>query len=121
VFSHDGSAGLPTDVADGEKALDVDGSHALYFSRAKYIVLFRDPLEEDTLEFLRPIRVELTKQYLIVLQGRLVHVYPERETADPVGLLDVQLRRFTMPQDSCLRQAIENIDEWFHGYAPELN
>lgn len=54
------------------------------------------------------------------LQERLIHVYPAKETADPVGLLDVRLRRFSMAQDSCLRQAIENIDEWFHGYAPEL-
>jgi hypothetical protein len=60
------------------------------------------------------------KYHVELLQGRLVHVYPAKETADPVGLLDVRLRRFSMPQDSCLRQAIENIDEWFHGYAPEL-
>jgi hypothetical protein len=60
------------------------------------------------------------KYHVERLQGRLVHVYPARETADPVGLLDVRLRRFSMPQDSCLRQAIENIDVWFHGYAPEL-
>src|ERR1700733_4094779 len=66
VFAHDGSASLPADVADGEKVLNVDGAHALYLSRAKYTVVLRDPLEEDTLEFLWPIRVELTKQYVIV-------------------------------------------------------
>jgi hypothetical protein len=62
VFSHDGSAKLPDDIADGEKVLDVDGKHALYLSRAKYTVVLRDPLEEETLEFLWPIRVELTHQ-----------------------------------------------------------
>jgi len=60
------------------------------------------------------------KYHVERLQGRLVHVYPAKETADPDGLLDVRLRRFSMPQDSCLRQAIGNMDEWFHGYAPEL-
>jgi hypothetical protein len=54
------------------------------------------------------------------LQGKLVHVYPANESADPIGLLDVRLRLFSMPQDSCLRQAIENIDEGLRGYAPEL-
>lgn len=55
-----------------------------------------------------------------LLQGGLIHVHPESETADPVGLLDIRLHQFVTPQDSCLGQAIEYIDEWFHGYAPEL-
>jgi hypothetical protein len=55
-----------------------------------------------------------------LLQNRLVHVYPSRGTADPIGLLDIWLREFSMPQDSCLRQAIEYVDERFHWYAPEL-
>ena len=55
-----------------------------------------------------------------LLPGSLVHVYPANKTADPVGLLDIRLREFSMPQDSCLSQAIEYVDEWFHGYAPEL-
>jgi hypothetical protein len=71
-------------------------------------------------QVLNHVRSVDPKYHVELLQGRLVHVYPARETADPAGLLDVQLRRFSMPQDSCLRQAIENIDEWFHGYAPEL-
>lgn len=58
------------------------------------------------------------KYHIELVQGRLVHVYPARKTADPVGLLDVRLRRFSMPQDSCLGQAIENVG--FRGYAPEL-
>jgi hypothetical protein len=72
---------------------------------------------KDVLNRVRSIdpryRVEL-------LQGSLIHVYPASETADPVGLLDIRLRQFVMPQDSCLGQAIEYVDEWFHGYASEL-
>jgi hypothetical protein len=55
-----------------------------------------------------------------LLHGSLIHVYPARKRADPVGLLDIRLRQFSMPQDSCLGQAIENIDESYLGYAPEL-
>jgi len=72
---------------------------------------------EEVLSRVRSIdpnyRVEL-------LRGSLIHVYPVNETADPVGLLDIRLHQFVMPQDSCLGQAIEYLDEWFHGYAPEL-
>lgn len=46
--------------------LNADGSHALYLSRVEYTIVLRDPLEEDTLEFLWPMTIELTKQYLIV-------------------------------------------------------
>jgi len=70
VFSHDGSPKLPDNIVDGEKVLDADGSHALYLSRAKYTVVLRNPLEEETLEFLWPISVELRhsadKDYLLV-------------------------------------------------------
>lgn len=59
------------------------------------------------------------KYRIELLPGRLVHVYPARETADPIGLLDIRLRQFSMPQDSCLPQAIEHID--VRGYASELS
>jgi hypothetical protein len=61
-----------------------------------------------------------SKYRVELLQGRLVRVHPANQTADPRGLLDIRLHHFSMPQDACLGQAIENIDDWFHGYAPEL-
>lgn len=70
---------------------------------------------EDVLNRIRKIAPEYRIE---LMQGGVVHVYPARQTADPVGLLDIQLKEFSMPQDSCLEQAIENIDE--RGYAPEL-
>lgn len=66
VFSHDGSAKLPVGVEGGEMVLSADGSHGLYLSRVEYTVVLRDPLDEDTLEFLWPMRIELTEQYLVV-------------------------------------------------------
>ncbi|MBZ5493674.1 MAG: hypothetical protein LAO76_22375 [Acidobacteriia bacterium] len=81
VFSQDGPVALPNDVADGEKVLD-GGRHALYLSRAKYSVVLRDPLEETTLEFLWPIRIEIHGQYLVlrcvVLEKNVTSYFDER-------------------------------------------
>jgi len=65
VFSGEGELALPADVSDGDKTIGT-GNHALYLSRAKYTVVLRDPLEETTLEFLWPIKVELKPPYFIV-------------------------------------------------------
>jgi len=54
-------------------------------------------------------------------EGRLVHVYPTKGTADPVGLLDIRINDFRMPQDQCLEAAITGIDRPYDGYAPELD
>lgn len=66
VFSHDGTATLPATIVDGERVLQTDGKSALYLARVRYVIVLRDPLEEQTLEFLWPVRVELTDKYLIV-------------------------------------------------------
>jgi hypothetical protein len=65
VFAHDGSATLPESIVDGEKVFE-DESHALYLARVSYVVVLRNPLEETTLEFLWPVRIERTDHYLIV-------------------------------------------------------
>jgi len=48
---------------EGEKVLDgvvhAGVSHALYMSRVTYDIVLRDPLEETTLDFLWPIKIEL--------------------------------------------------------------
>ncbi len=72
------------------------------------------------IRFLTAVRALNPSYRIHLVQGRLVHVYPANKTADPVGLLDIRLAHFVMPQDSCLGQAMQYIDEWFHGYAPEL-
>ena len=70
VFTGDGNVPLPAGVADGEKVLEGpvhDGSvHALYMSRVTYDIVLRDPLEEATLDFLWPIKIESRPPYLIV-------------------------------------------------------
>lgn len=65
VFSREETFTLPESIADGERVL-LDGKHALYLSRVKYAVMLRNPLEETTLEFLWPIRIELSDKYVVI-------------------------------------------------------
>jgi hypothetical protein len=76
------------------------------------------PTGSSLAQVLNRIRIIDPKYRVELLQGGLVHVYPAKRKVDPVGLLDIQLREFSMPQDSCLDQAIENFDS--RGYAREL-
>lgn len=66
VYTNDGSAALPDEITDGEKVLEVDGKRALYLARVSYAVVLRNPLEETTLEFLWPVRVSITPEYLVI-------------------------------------------------------
>jgi len=76
------------------------------------------PTGSSLAQVLNRVRIIDPKYRVELLQGGLVHVYPAKRKADPVGLLDIRLREFSMPQDSCLDQAIENFDS--RGYAREL-
>ena len=77
------------------------------------------PTGSSLAQVLNRVRIIDPKYRVELLQGGLVHVYPAKRKVDPVGLLDIRLREFSMPQDSCLDQAIENFDS--RGYAPELS
>lgn len=59
------TTGLPDTLLDGEKVLGTK-EYAVYIIRCKYSVVLKNPLEEATLEFLWPVRVEVTPNYLIV-------------------------------------------------------
>ena len=65
VFSHEEAVALPDTIVDGERILQ-DGKHAVYLSRVNYAVMLRNPAEETTLEFLWPIKLELSDKYLVV-------------------------------------------------------
>jgi hypothetical protein len=67
VCSRPGSfTALPVSIEGGEKVFDLDGDHALYIIRSRYSIILRDPLEDATLEFLWPVRLEITKEQVIV-------------------------------------------------------
>jgi hypothetical protein len=67
IFTHGPKfAALPGAITEGEQVLNSAGVHALYVVRTKYNIVLRDPLEDTTLEFLWPIRMEMRPQYLVV-------------------------------------------------------
>jgi hypothetical protein len=66
IFTYGGGANTLPDLAEAVKIFGLAGDHALYIARVQYGVVLRDPLEETTLEFLWPIRIEMTPTHLIV-------------------------------------------------------
>jgi len=66
VLSHEKTLkALPNSVVAGEKVLGTAAAHALYLIRAVYKVYLSDPLEEVSLEFLWPLRLELLPEHLV--------------------------------------------------------
>ena len=66
VFTRESDAeGLPATLTDASKIFGAVGEHALYVARVQYSVVLRDPLEETTLDFLWPVRVELIPNHVI--------------------------------------------------------
>lgn len=62
-------------------------------------------------------------RYRVELNGRLVHVFPARGTADPPGLLDLRLSEFFLPPDSCVPQQFLYMDSTAASlsYTPDLS
>lgn len=59
----------PIDIPDGERVLeskDDDRIRMLYVIKLRFRVILKDPLEEATLEFLWPVRLDFTAHHLIV-------------------------------------------------------
>jgi len=61
-----GGFALPARLAEATAEVLAAGEDALYVVRSEYKVVLKDPLEEATLEFLWPIRIEMTDAHLIV-------------------------------------------------------
>lgn len=61
VFNRpDQTTGLPGTLQDEPAALSLEGTRSLYILRTKYHVVLRDPLEEACVDFLWPMRLEIT-------------------------------------------------------------
>jgi hypothetical protein len=65
IFDREAGTTLPEEIVGGER-VETDADSAFYIVRTTYSVLLKDPLEEADLDFLWPIKIELTKQHLIV-------------------------------------------------------
>lgn len=102
VFSHDIDRGVPPEIEliDGERILETEDNNrlrALYVIRFGYTVILKEPLEEATLEFLWPLRLEFTREHLIVrfvileknigsyFEGRSLYV--DRRSIEEKGVL----------------------------------
>jgi hypothetical protein len=62
----DEPVGAPAEVAGAQAAKVVPNSHSLYVVRVKHRVVLRDPLEETSIDFLWPVRVEASAQHLVI-------------------------------------------------------
>ena len=57
---------LPGQLPSGSMVRDLNGIEALYIVRSQYTVVLRDPLDETSLDFLWPIRIDVTPDNIIV-------------------------------------------------------
>ena len=81
VFYHDGLADLPDTIQNAE-LIRRGNSHALFLARIEYKVVKLNPLENDSIEFLWPIRVEMHQNYLVarfVVLEKNIGSYFDRE------------------------------------------
>jgi hypothetical protein len=65
VFDRPKGADLPETITDGEKVTAI-ATRALYLTKHTRAVVLRDPLEQTSITFLWPVRVERIGQYVIV-------------------------------------------------------
>jgi hypothetical protein len=57
---------IPVGIMAGERVLHERAGHSLYLVRVRYRVVIREPLENVDIDFLWPVRIETTGEYLIV-------------------------------------------------------
>ncbi len=57
---------VPNAVDGADRILHVDGARSLFLIRVRYDVLLRDPLEETSVEFLWPVRLDLSEHNIVV-------------------------------------------------------
>ena len=57
---------FPQSIAGAEKEMSIDGVSAMYVIQCHYSIVLRSPLEETALDFLWPIKIELTPTHLIL-------------------------------------------------------
>jgi len=81
IFEKPVDAMTPGTMPGGSMVLDLGNAGALYVVRSTYTVVLRDPLDETTLDFLWPIRIDFTDDHLIlriVVLEKTVSAYFDR-------------------------------------------
>jgi len=82
IFSHEEDVHLPSSLPSGEQLLSTPGVQSTYLVRVRYRVYLSNPLEEKTLDFLWPVRIDLLPKHLVVrfvVLERDIGTYFDRE------------------------------------------
>ena len=86
-------------IAGAEKLLKVAGQRELYLVKIRFDVVLRDPLEEASIEFLWPFRVEVMRDHLIIR-----FVVLEKNLSSYFGGRPSSTIRRTVDEDSILKE-----------------
>ena len=81
------------------------------------------PPEATLQQVLARMRRDNPQYRIDLLAGGLVHIYPAYGTADPPGILDLNLAEFFLPPDDCVPQQFLSMDSPVanFSYTPELS
>jgi hypothetical protein len=78
VFDPPPDVGVPDRLVDSDKVRDAT-DHGLFIIRSQYSVVLKNPLEEATLDFMWPVRVDVVERYwavrFVVLEKNLTSYF----------------------------------------------
>jgi hypothetical protein len=92
LFSHELQPPLtvPATIIDGEKLVALTPRSAIYLTRSQTDVVLLDPYDDGTIDFLWPVRIEVTAGHvivsLVILEKDIASYFPRRALVDKHGL-----------------------------------
>lgn len=92
-------------IGAGDRVSSVKGQHALYLTRLKYSVLLDQPLEQSTLEFLWPFRLEFMRGHLLVR-----FVVMEKNVGSYFGGRPAYIKSHSVDEESVLQEVAGSFD-----------
>jgi hypothetical protein len=92
LFSHELEPPLaaPDAIVGGEKLVSLTPRSAIYLTRSTTDVVLLDPYDDGTIDFLWPVRIEVTAQHvivsLVILEKDIESYFPRRALVEKHGL-----------------------------------
>jgi hypothetical protein len=114
---------LPESLQNEPPALTLTGVHTLFILRATYTVVLREPLEETTIDFLWPIRLDITPDQVnavlrfVVLEKAVTQYFnrpcyvPDRSVEEKAVVKEIEQ---WAPERADLHKGIKNL--WETGF-----